>query len=114
VAKSQIDEQRNFFQKRFGGLFSYRLELSAVSDELVYADINTALCFAGWLAAKQDEQNTKVGDSIETPSGLFQVMKHPDSVDDSGITSAGLIRSFCAYCGSGNHDHLPNCKGARG
>jgi len=56
----------------------------------------------------------KVGDIVETTTGLFQVMKHPDSVDDAGITSDGLVRSYCAYCGTESYEHLPNCKGARG
>lgn len=81
-----------------------------------YHQPHAHLCYFYWLAAKQDAeiQNAKVGDIIETPSGLFQVMKHPDSVDDSGITTDGLIHSYCAYCGTESYEHLPNCKGARG
>lgn len=56
--------------------------------ELEYMDDH----FVGWLAAKQDAKQLKVGDIVETESGLFQVIKYPDLIDDSGIIKSDINR----------------------
>lgn len=104
MTKSQIEEERAPFEKSSIEILKSLYD-GAASDSWFfipngdgYLHRMTDAAFKIWLAAKQDSETQEAEFLAEMTKAIEQ-------------SSGG--NSFCRYCGTGNENHLPNCKGAK-